>query len=1022
MHQGGYEMLTALASSGCSWLNVRSMTPLRHAKSLLEWYGKPDAGFLSGAGAAFLVEKLLQESSLPTSSPIRRASRAVAATIRELRVANVTPDRYEETGDASYGRSISQIYRQYTSYLNENAMLDEAAVFKRATETMLDDDSLDLPNLIMILDEVVLTSASLAYVRAIGRRARKAYRIGYPLHESGLPSHSAGRLLSDWPVYGFDDSGSCEKVGVEFVPTCTFETRSAVGADNEIRSTFQTIVGDELRLDSVEIAYTAHDPYLRVIRSLASRYAIPVTFAAGVPAFSTRTGQAIKHFIEWILDGHSSRGLLDMLRAGLIDLGNSAIDAQPIATAAADSLATVRIGQGTVRYGFVFDNQQRSLLEAAERARGTFMEDTATAALRKHDELVFALKPLLELANLSGKTRLAELAGRMERLLTRFVHRPDVAAKVAAEVSAEVSAEVAENVAANESSRDDGISDEADIERIAARDLITRLNQLGEQIREAIPLTPLLAHVLEMLSNAFVRARAAAPGSVHVVPLSSAGYTGRDNLFIVGMDELTMGRAGGEDPLLTDVQRQNLKSEYGHGLTLSSDVSHRQSWHFDRAVSKVLGKVTLLYSRYDVADDRELYPSSVFLRIRSQSATELNDEAPATYVSSVDSESEIFPLDLTDVSLRARKTPEARSWLSGHYPWMEKGRVALDNRASAQWTLFDGQLGIETGALNPFRGKSRLSASRLETLINCPFKYFLKYILKARAPEEAEEDVWLDALERGSLIHRALARYMSERGHGSISEDDIAVLENVLFSELEGYAASRSAPNPAVEHAIRTELSAVARAFIADEKERQSIAEPLAFEFGFGLWPHMKKEEPDRTDPVTIDLNGLHVPLLGWVDRIDKARGGGIFITDYKTGSSNGYDPADLLNDGRSLQWALYAYVIEQLLGEPVVRSGYLFPGSRELGRRIEADPSAVRNEIADHLRRMGRMAQSGAFFQAADDTGACRYCDFRRVCGDISSVKRNVRSKMGETTPATPQYELLNGWHYAQKKLRGNN
>jgi RecB family exonuclease len=573
-------------------------------------------------------------------------------------------------------------------------------------------------------------------------------------------------------------------------------------------------------------------------------------------------------------------------------------------------------------------------------------------------------------------------------------------------------------VDSNESNDDVEKLDEADFEQIAARDLITRFNQLGEEIQEAIPLTLLLTHVLEMLSNAFVRARAAAPGSVHVVPLSSAGYTGRCNLFVVGMDELTMGKTSGENPLLTDAQRQNLQSKGRRDLTLSSDVSHRQSWHFDRAVSKIPGKVTLLYSRYDVAEDRELYPSSVFLHIQSHAATELNDDVPTTYVSSTDAESETFPLDLTDVFIRAREAPEVQSRLGAQYPWIERGRVALQNRASAQWTHFDGQLGIETGALNPFRGKSRLSASRLETLVNCPFKYFLKYILKVRAPEEAEEDVWLDALERGSLIHRALARYMSERGEKPISEDDITALENVLFTELEEYAASRTAPNPAVEGAIRAEFSAVARAFIADEKERQSIAEPLAFEFGFGLWPHMKKEASDRTEAVTIDLAGLSVPLLGWVDRIDKARGGGIFITDYKTGSSNGYAPTDLLNRGRSLQWALYAYVVEKLLGEPVLRSGYLFPGSREMGRRIEADPAAVRDEVADHLRRMGRMAQSGAFVQAADETGACRYCDYQRVCGDIASVKGNVRSKMRETTPATPQYEHLSGWHYAEKRL----
>ena len=48
-----------------------------------------------------------------------------------------------------------------------------------------------------------------------------------------------------------------------------------------------------------------------------------------------------------------------------------------------------------------------------------------------------------------------------------------------------------------------------------------------------------------------------------------------------------------------------------------------------------------------------------------------------------------------------------------------------------------------------------LSASRLEDLGTCPLRYLYRTVLRLRPPDDPEfdPDRWLNALERGSLLH-----------------------------------------------------------------------------------------------------------------------------------------------------------------------------------------------------------------------------------------------------------------------------
>ena len=125
-------------------------------------------------------------------------------------------------------------------------------------------------------------------------------------------------------------------------------------------------------------------------------------------------------------------------------------------------------------------------------------------------------------------------------------------------------------------------------------------------------------------------------------------------------------------------------------------------------------------------------------------------------------------------------------------------------------------------------------------------------------------------------------------------------------------------------------------------EERQQNAQPVGFEVSFGFG---QSGPLDSAEPVAVRLTEeVALRLRGRIDRVDRVEDG-YAIWDYKSGSAHGYGASELSRAGSYLQWALYAYVLDEILarkGEPdrVVQSGYFFTTAREcmasaLGRRF---------------------------------------------------------------------------------------
>src|SRR5262249_14378350 len=98
-------------------------------------------------------------------------------------------------------------------------------------------------------------------------------------------------------------------------------------------------------------------------------------------------------------------------------------------------------------------------------------------------------------------------------------------------------------------------------------------------------------------------------------------------------------------------------------------------------------------------------------------------------------------------------------------PRVERGLAARRARFEKNLTPYDGAISPElVEKLAEIRGDGVVfSPSGLEGYAACPQKYFLSSVLRLRDEEEPEELVQISPLDRGSLIHRILQRFLSER-------------------------------------------------------------------------------------------------------------------------------------------------------------------------------------------------------------------------------------------------------------------
>jgi CRISPR/Cas system-associated exonuclease Cas4 (RecB family) len=309
-------------------------------------------------------------------------------------------------------------------------------------------------------------------------------------------------------------------------------------------------------------------------------------------------------------------------------------------------------------------------------------------------------------------------------------------------------------------------------------------------------------------------------------------------------------------------------------------------------------------------------------------------------------------------------------------------------RSTGRWSTSDGLIQV-TPNTKPALERQRLrnrpySLSALQRFATCPYQFLLSAIHRIEAWEEPEPLVRMDPLTRGSLFHAAQAEFfraMQDAGELPVTQRNLATAVHTLHGVVDDVAA-RYADQlaPAIERVWRDEINDVRRDLgiwvnrLADTRDWI----PEYFEFSFGLNDE-GRDPRSLPDPITIEGGFI---LRGSVDLIERrADGSALRITDHKTGKNR--SNRDLIIGGGSvLQPVLYSVAIERGLGTRV-DEGRLYYCTTAGGfgvHPIKIDQYA-RSQGLLALTIVDRAIEHG-LLPAAPAKDACRWCDFRPICG----------------------------------------
>ncbi|HZK18633.1 MAG TPA: PD-(D/E)XK nuclease family protein, partial [Clostridia bacterium] len=561
--------------------------------------------------------------------------------------------------------------------------------------------------------------------------------------------------------------------------------------------------------------------------------------------------------------------------------------------------------------------------------------------------------------------------------------------KISARELTNALADILPHVAATKTDADTG----------ALSNLVASLQSAGEMATFQLEADEALERVEDLVNSSRIGASDPKPGHIHLTGYSRLIWSDRPYTFFVGLDGANFPGGGRQDPVLLDSERRRLHS----GLPLGTDKPLQNQYMMRLALATRRGEVTLGFSSHDIVQNRPVFPSPLLL----EAGRFLKEDSTLDYTALVKMLGEPFgyspgdgvpPLDELEWWLnRALGEPGLDDSLGGiktSYRNINRGVAARVERGKIKATEYDGWIPLEGEHFDPRINKGLvLSSSRIEELAGCPFSYFLRYVLQIQPPEDLEydPDSWLDAMQRGALLHDLFYKFMkvvAEKKERPDFSRHYDLISGIARNLIEVYRENIPPPSDLVFERESKDIHRCCELFLRCE-EAETESNPSYFEIPFGLGSEAVEEAGyGLVDPLKIDLDGnTYFTLRGKIDRIDSLQDGTYSVLDYKTGGAGRYNDNKYLDRGRQIQHALYSVVAEKIIGEfapgekPWVKlSGYYFPTERGEGRkvlRIQTD----RDELKRALNNLFDLLGNG-FFIAAEDRYKCTFCDYRTVCG----------------------------------------
>ena len=517
---------------------------------------------------------------------------------------------------------------------------------------------------------------------------------------------------------------------------------------------------------------------------------------------------------------------------------------------------------------------------------------------------------------------------------------------------------------------------------------------------------------------------------VLVAPVSMGVGLDLSLLIVVGMAEGTFPRTVRDDSLLPDDERRAAAGE----LPLRSNLVDRLHHQFLAVMAGSTHQV-LCVPRGDLRRSSERVPSRWVL----DTASILAGERWWTPQLMAAHEPWVTHIQSFDDGLRHSNPPATAQEhrlirllaLSGERgdlhaaaaaidPTLGAGVAAVDDRAAARLTRFDGDL---RHVAVPSPVAVGTSATRLERWADCPHAYFMQDLLRVEPLDQPEDQLRISPMDKGNLVHKALERFIESvlarpdhqrptpvESWTDADHRDLAAIAAALFDEYEhrGLTGRRIF----WQRDRRRILLDLHRFLREDDVERRtSRTRPAAAELAFGV---------GGTERLPYPLpDGRALPIRGKADRVDISETGTLHVVDYKTGSTRSYkglSAADPHQGGRHLQLAVYgeAARLHQGRADAPVAAAYWFVTTKSkfvrIGYTLDADVMA---QVGEAMQTIVDGIESGLFVPhpkpaTTSPMPGCPFCDPDGLgTGDL---RRQWLRKQAD--PALAAYIALAGPH----------
>jgi ATP-dependent helicase/nuclease subunit B len=509
-------------------------------------------------------------------------------------------------------------------------------------------------------------------------------------------------------------------------------------------------------------------------------------------------------------------------------------------------------------------------------------------------------------------------------------------------------------------------------------------------------------------------------GHVFVATPEQARGRSFEVVFVPGLAERIFPRRPREDPLLLDQFRSALSPDGSDEKLLRTQEVRIQEerLHLRLAAGAATRRIYLSYPRIEVLTARQRVPSFYAMDVRraitgiipgfetlqleaeEESKSRLAWPAPADPAEAIDTME--YDLAVLGRLLEGPQSSSARSHaryllrLNDHLARSLTSRHARWDHD--KWTAFDGLCeplaGVKEALAEHRLTRRPYSVSALQKFAVCPYRFLLSAIYRLEPREDPAPLEQMDPLTYGKLFHEAQAELMRSLRQAQtlpISSSNLPGILEQLDKVLERLSAKwQEELAPAIQRiwqdafeTMTTDLRAWLQK-VAEVPEREGWL-PDRFEFGFGFPPEEGRDPLSIPEPVILDGG---YKLHGWVDMIERKLGQTgkqpvLRVTDHKTGIDRNQQKGLLITGGGEvLQPVLYSLAVEKALGAHVEEGRLFFCTSkggfatRSVKMTDKARHSGPRVlEIIEH-------AIEDVFLPPAPKERACRWCDFRDVCG----------------------------------------